>query len=167
LSSSNYTFHPATVSDLGQLYQWLTTPEVQAWWGEPDRELAIIKEDMQAPDMSMLIVRFNDRPFAFAQHYDLRSWPQPCFANLPHGTRAIDTFIGVPDMLNVGHGTAYVKLLAETLCADGAPLIAIDPDPNNLRARKAYKHAGFQEKREIQTVDGPAILMLYPGDPSN
>ena len=76
--------------------------------------------------MIMLIVSFEDRPFAYVQHYQTDAWPQPHFAHLPAGSRAIDAFVGEPDMLGKGHGSVFLQLLAAELKAEGAPVVAID-----------------------------------------
>jgi aminoglycoside 6'-N-acetyltransferase len=75
--------------------------------------------------------------------------------------RAIDSFIGPPSMIGRGHGAAYLSLLAERLCAEGAPLLAIDPAVENLRARRAYEGAGFRFEAPVATVAGLAALMIY------
>jgi aminoglycoside 6'-N-acetyltransferase len=111
--------------------------------------------------MTMRIVSLGGRPFAYAQDYDVRSWPQPHLAHLPSGSRAIDSFIGLPSMIGQGHGQAYLRLLANRLCAEGAPLVAIDPAEENLRAWRAYGKAGFRVDARVTTEAGPAVLMLY------
>lgn len=143
------------------LRRWLETPEVVAWWGDPDEQYALLDEDLGNPLMTMLIVEAGGRPFAYAQHYDVGSWPQAHFANLPEGSRAIDAFVGETDMLGVGHGGQFLRQLAEALIAGGAPQVAIDPDLENLRARRAYARAGFREIGVRETGEGPAVLMLF------
>ena len=64
-------------------------------------------------------------------------------------------------MIGRGHGQAYLRLLAEKLCAEGAPLVAIDPAIDNVRARRAYENAGFRVEATVATDAGPAVLMLY------
>ena len=49
-------------------------------------------------------------------------------------------------MIGRGHGAAYLRLIAERLCAEGAPLVTIDPIVDNLRARRAYAKAGFVDR---------------------
>src|SRR5262249_32139764 len=80
------------------------------------------------------IVSFAGSPFAYAQDYAVHVWPQPHFAHLPVGARAIDAFIGEPDMIGRGHGAAFLRILALRLIAEGAPLVAIDPDVDNTPA---------------------------------
>src|SRR4051812_22202341 len=99
-----YAFRAAAAADLPMLAQWLATPEVVRWWGDPGEQYALLAEDLANPLMTMLIISFEGQPFAYAQHYDVGSWPQAHFAGLPEGTRAIDAFVGVPEMIGHGHG---------------------------------------------------------------
>jgi aminoglycoside 6'-N-acetyltransferase len=158
---SAYSFRPATAKDLPDLRRWLNTPEVRRWWGDPSEQFELLRGDLNEPLMTMRIVSFNGRPFAYAQDYDVHSWPQSHLMQLPKGSRAIDSFIGWPSMIGRGHGQAYLRLLAEQLCADGAPLVAIDPAEGNLRAQRAYEKAGFRVEARVVTEAGPAVLMLY------
>jgi aminoglycoside 6'-N-acetyltransferase len=162
---SAYSFRPATMGDLARLRRWLHAPEVQRWWGEPRDEFELLRADLNEPRMTMRIVSFKERPFAYAQDYDVHAWPQPHLAHLPQGARAIDSFIGWPSMIGRGHGQAYLRLLAERLCAEGAPLVAIDPAEDNVRARRAYEKAGFRPAGSAATEAGPAVLMVYEPDP--
>jgi aminoglycoside 6'-N-acetyltransferase len=143
------------------LEQWLRTTEVVRWWGDPPEQAALLREDLDEPRMVMRIVSLAGRPFAYAQDYDVHAWPQPHFAHLPAGTRAIDSFIGESDMIGQGHGSSYLRLLAQRLRAEGAPVVAIDPGMENLRARRAYAKAGFRGETVVETGAGPAVLMLF------
>jgi hypothetical protein len=80
----------------------------------------LLREDLEELCMVMRIVSFEGRPFAYAQDYAVHVWPQPYFARLPPGSRAIDSFIGEPDMIGGGHGSTYLKLLAERLRTEGS-----------------------------------------------
>jgi aminoglycoside 6'-N-acetyltransferase len=113
--------------------------------------------------MAMEIVSFERRPFAYCQHYDVHAWPQPHFAALPFGSRAIDAFVGDAEMIGRGHGPAYLKMLASRLRKEGAPAVAIDPAVENRRARRAYEKAGFRIEAFVETGEGPAVLMIYAG----
>lgn len=159
--STPYSFRPAGTADLPRLRRWLRAPEVARWWGDPKQQFALLRADLGEPRMTMRIVSFRDRPFAYAQHYEVHAWPQAHLAHFPQGTRAIDSFIGRPSMIGRGHGAAYLRLLAERLCDEGAPLVAIDPHADNLRARRAYAKAGFVGERPVATEAGPAVLMIY------
>jgi aminoglycoside 6'-N-acetyltransferase len=158
-----YVLRPVCADDLPMLRRWLESPEPSRWWGDPDFELALIEEDLTNPLMRMRIVSLDGRPFGYVQDHDIGAWPQDHLARLPKGTRAVDTFIGEPDMIGQGHGSAYMRLIARQLIAEGAPCVLVDPDPDNLRARRAYAGAGFGQDRLVQTPDGMAVLMVFKG----
>src|ERR1700753_2349869 len=122
-----YVFRQCVKEDLAMLAIWLRTPEVVHWWGNPEEQTRLLEEDLEEPGMTMRIVSFHGTPFAYAQYYEVHTWPQPHFESLPRGSRAIDAFIGEPDMVGKGHGSAFLRLLAEQLIDEGAPLGGIDP----------------------------------------
>jgi aminoglycoside 6'-N-acetyltransferase len=156
-----YRFRPFTTADLSMAVEWLRTPEVVRWWGDPPEQLALLTEDLGEPLMRQWIVEYADQPFAYAQSYEAHSWRQAHLAHLPKGTQVIDAFIGVPAMLGLGHGSGFLNALAKQLLAEGASGVAIDPDSTNLRARRAYVRAGFVETAIVDTVAGPVALMSF------
>jgi len=160
-STEGYRFRPAARDDLPMLRRWLETPEVRRWWGDPDEQEALLRDDLDDSRMTMLIVSLDGRPFAYVQHCRVHGWPQPHLAHLPAEARAIDPLIGEPDMLGGGHGPKFLRLLAEQLKRDGAPMVVIDPDVDNHRARRAYAKAGFVGDDVVETDEGPAILMVH------
>jgi aminoglycoside 6'-N-acetyltransferase len=145
------------------LRNWLMTPEVVRWWGNPAEQYAILEEDLGNPLMVMRIVAFDAQPFAYLQDYAVDVWPQPHFADLPEGARGIDAFIGMPEMIGQGHGAAFLRQRAAQLIAAGASCVVIDPDAANLRARRAYAKAGFIGERVVETEAGPVAVMLFGG----
>ena len=145
--AADYVFHPMTRGDLALVRRWLETPEVMRWWGQPDEQYALVSGDLDHPDMDQFIVAIDDHPFAYVQCYGL-------------GTRAIDQFIGEPDMIGQGHGSGFIRQFADTLLASRLPRIVTDPDPDNARAIRAYAKAGFQNDRLVDTPDGLALLMV-------
>lgn len=163
VKEKRYVFRHASSADLPMLGRWLRKPEVRQWWGDPDHELGLLTEDLSNPNMTMLVISYEDRPFGYLQHYNVRAWPMAYFAHLPEGARAIDMFIGEMDMLNGGHGSALLRQVAQDLHEADIPAIVIDPDPDNKRAVKAYEKAGFVIDRPIETEEGPALLMVFKG----
>ncbi len=165
MTAKPYQFEPVTAADMPLLRRWLQEPEVRKWWGEPDHEIRLIKEDLAKDRVVSCLVHYDGRPFAYAQHYSVHTWPQDHIAHLPEGSRAVDTFIGDPAMIGAGHGSAYLRQLAEELIAAGAPVVAIDPGLDNVRAQRAYGKAGFTRIDRFETSDGPVVLMLFtPAD---
>lgn len=160
--AGSYAFRPMTRADLPMVRRWLHTPAARRWWGEPVREETLLREDLDEPAMTMLIVSHDGEAFAYAQHYAVHTWPSPQFAHLPRGARAIDLFIGKPGMIGRGHGTALVRQLALHLKGRGVPTVAIDPDITNHRARAAYARAGFSREAIVAgAAKRPAVVMLF------
>ena len=155
-----YQFRPVRVEDLPMVRRWLETAEVREWWGDPDTQFALVREDLSHPAMDQFIVAAGDRPFAYLQCYNPNAWPDNGFGDLPAGARGIDQFIGEPDMIGCGHGSAMIKNFTGELLRAGTPRVVTDPAPENRRAIKAYEKAGFEKSGLVQTPDGPALLMM-------
>ena len=135
-----YRFRPVTPDDLDMLRSWRREPHVAAWWSEEDDE-----NDYRAdPRVDMRIVEADGRPFAFMQDYDVHGWAGHHFGHLPAGSRGTDQLIGDPAMLGRGHGTAFIAQRMAQLFAAGAPVLAVDPHPDNARAIAAYRKVGFR-----------------------
>ena len=135
----DYGFRPALRGDLRMLAGWLGDPRVARWWPDADRQLALVAEDLDNPAMAQLVVLREGVPVAYAQHYPVHEWPAPHFAGLPPDAVAIDVF-SAPE--GFGHGGAWLRALGDLLLRQ-APVLVIDPDPENTRAIRAYEKAGF------------------------
>lgn len=159
--ASRYAFRPVETDDLGLLAEWLRVPAVVEWWGDPLEQAALLRADLDDFRMEMRIVAYDGRPFAYIQDYDVHAWPQPHLSALPPRSRGVDLFVGAPAMIGCGHGGALLRLRAQQLVAAGAPLVVTDPDPRNLRARRAYRRAGFRGETNVETADGAIVLMIF------
>ena len=159
-ANGDYGFRPMTAADMPMARRWLETPEVQRWWGDADGQVSLLEEDLEDPRMSMWIVSHEGRPFAYIQDYDPRSWDMHHLGDLLPGSRGIDQFIGEPDMLGRGHGSALIRAHVERLFAAGAPAVGTDPDPENARAIRAYEKAGFIRLREAVDTEGQRVLLM-------
>jgi aminoglycoside 6'-N-acetyltransferase len=157
-----YGFRPFTGADLPLVACWLKTPEVIRWWGDPERELAVLAQDLDEPSMRQWIVEYHGRrPFAYVQAYHARAWPQVHLKHLRADTQMLDAFIGEPDMLGRGHGSAFMRKFAQMLIDEGAPAVAIDPDAANQRARRAFARAGFEGDKIVNAAQGPVVVMVF------
>ena len=156
--AARYAFRPVDRDDLPLLRRWRSYPHVIQWWGPPDVEDP--EELLGCADVAMWMVERGGAPFAYAQDYDPHAWPGHPFAHLPAGSRGIDQYIGDPDMLDRGHGSAFVAAHCARLFAAGAAAIGTDPHPDNLRAIRSYQKAGFTIMTDpIDTLWGRAVLM--------
>jgi aminoglycoside 6'-N-acetyltransferase len=155
-----YQFRPMSVQDLPLVRRWLGAPHVAQWWRDPDVQFALVSGDLDDPAMDQFIASRRDCPFAYLQCYDPKAWPEGGLGEHPAGTRGIDQFIGEPDMINRGHGSALIRDFVDDLLKAGTPCVVTDPDPANSRAVRAYEKAGFEKIRLVDTPDGSALLMV-------
>jgi aminoglycoside 6'-N-acetyltransferase len=155
-----YHFIPMTARDLLLVRRWLEAPHVAEWWGEPDEQFRLVSGDLDEPAMDQFIVTSDDRAFAYLQCYNPAVWPEGGLGSHPLGSRGIDQFIGEPDMIGRGHGSAFIRDFADGLLARDTPRVVTDPDPANSRAVRAYEKAGFRKDRLVDTPDGRALLMV-------
>jgi aminoglycoside 6'-N-acetyltransferase len=160
MTTGAYEFHPMTAADLPLVLHWLKQPHVVQWWGDTHEQFELVSGDLKVEAMEQFIVALDDRPFAYIQCYDPRVWPDNGLGEHPQGTRGIDQFIGEPDMVDCGHGSAFVRAFIERVLADGAPRVITDPDPENPRAIRAYEKAGFEKAGLVDTPEGTALLMV-------
>jgi aminoglycoside 6'-N-acetyltransferase len=158
--SAAYEFRPMTASDLPLVQRWLRAPHVTEWWGAPDEQFRLVRGDLDEPAMDQYIVATGGRPFGYIQCYDPDAWLLHPFGDQPAGTRGIDQFIGEADMVERGHGSAFIRAFVEHVLQAGAPRVLTDPDPDNVRAVRAYHKAGFAPERLVDTPDGLALLMV-------
>jgi aminoglycoside 6'-N-acetyltransferase len=155
----DYVFRPMTTTDLPLLRHWLAQPHVRQWWGDPSEQDDLVSGDLNEPAMDQFIVSVGGSDFAYLQCYELSAWNSG-FGEHPEGTLGIDQFIGEPDMVERGHGSAFVRAFVDDCFRQGAPRVVTDPDPANARAVRAYQKAGFEKAGMVETPDGPALLMV-------
>ena len=148
-----------TAADLPLVLRWLQQPHVREWWGDTHEQFELVSGDLEVEAMDQYIVAIDDRLFGYIQCYDLSDWDSG-FGTHPAGTRGIDQFIGEPDMVDRGHGSAFIRAFVDNKLIAGAPRMVTDPDPANARAIRAYEKAGFARDRLVDTPDGIALLMV-------
>jgi aminoglycoside 6'-N-acetyltransferase len=156
----DYVFRPMTTSDLPLVRRWLAEPHVVQWWGNTLEQFELVSGDLEVEAMEQFVVAINDCPFGYLQCYDPEVWPENGLGDHPRGTRGIDQFIGEQDMVDRGHGSAFIRTFIDRLLAAGAPRVITDPDPANGRAIRAYEKAGFRRQHLVDTPDGTALLMV-------
>jgi aminoglycoside 6'-N-acetyltransferase len=158
-SASQYRFRPMSADDLPLVRRWLAMPHVVEWWGDANEQFDLVRGDLDEPAMDQFIVA-TEHPFAYLQCYDPAAWPEGGLGMHPKGTRGIDQFIGEAEMVNRGHGSAFIRAFTDGLLGAGTPRVVTDPDPRNARAIRAYEKAGFVKDNLVDTSDGIALLMV-------
>ncbi len=136
---------------------WQSAPHVGEWW---DSDEPYDAEDLNDPRVARWIVSFDNKPFAFMQDYTVHGWDDHHFAHLPKGSRGIDQYIGDPEMIGVGHGSAFIRARMIALFRQGAPVIATDPHPENARAIAVYRKLGFEPSGLPQDTRWGVILPM-------
>ena len=149
-----------TAADLAMMADWLATPALRQWWGDPAEQLALLTEDLDNPLMDQQIACLGGTPFGYVQSYSCAAGGAPQFADMPDDARAADTCIGVPEFLNKGHGAAMLRRYAQSLTTNVAPAVVIDPDPSNERAVRAYRRADFRDIAIRPGEDGDQGLAM-------
>lgn len=154
-----YGFRALTDDDLSMIAAWLAAPHAAAWWGNPETEIADIRESIDSESVEPLIVELDGQPIAYLQSYDPHLEEDHPYQDQPFGTLGIDLTIGPPELVGIGHGSAIARQFADELFAEGAPRVIIDPDPRNARAIRAYEKAGFRPIGERMSIYGHVLLM--------
>jgi len=135
-----------TSADFEMMTTWQSHPHVREWWASEEPGTV---EELVDPRVERWIVSNAGHPFAYIQDYTVHGWDNHHFFDLPTGSRGIDQFIAEEGMIGQGHGPAFISVHLKKLFLAGAPVVATDPDPENVRAIAAYKKSGFE-------VFGPA-----------
>jgi len=159
-------FRALAHDDLPMLHGWLARPHVAGWWGHPTT-LTELEDDYfsaaaRSSSTRAYIALLDGAPLGFIQSYvALGSGGGWWEDETDPGTHGIDQFLADGSRLGRGLGSAMVDAFARRLFADAAVTkIQTDPAPDNERAIRCYRRAGFVDRGEIATPDGPALLMV-------
>lgn len=139
---------------------------MRKWWGDDEQ---LTEKELAHPLVRRWLVSLNGRPFAYIQDYAVQGWDfEHYFQHLPKGSRGIDQYIGEPDMLARGHGSAFIAQHVEALFSAGVPVVATDPDPANTIAVAVYKKVGFRVFGDVIHSDwGPVLPMKMEAKGAN
>ncbi|MBK8250551.1 MAG: GNAT family N-acetyltransferase [Gemmatimonadetes bacterium] len=169
--SAEFDFVPVTAADLPLLLRWISQPHVAEWW-DCEPTLEEVREDFlpEPPDPGdcRYVVRHHGQPIGYIQSYIAVDTGGGWWTGFTDPTvRGIDQFIGEPDLVNRGLGTAMVRAFCKRLFSDPTvTAIQLDPDPTNARAIRCYEKAGFLPIGLVETPDGTAYLMRLPRPPA-
>lgn len=160
------SFRPLTPADLPLLHEWLQRPHVSEWWS-PTPTLAEVAADFlpltRAESAERgYIALLDGEPLGFIQSYGVMGsgggWWED---ERDPGARGVDQFLAHEAQLGQGLGAAMLLAFTEALFRDPAvSKVQVDPAPDNERAIRCYRRAGFLPQGIVQTPDGPALLMI-------
>ncbi len=145
---------------LPMLLAWLSEPHVRQWWGDPEVELGLIRDDCKSGEVDGFVFHVADEPVGYIQswipsQYDEEPWAK----DLSPDTQGVDIFIGRPERTGKGFAPLALRAFAARLFEKGAQRIVIDPDAGNRRAIRAYAKAGFVPFGEWIDESGRTLLM--------
>ncbi|WP_421980962.1 GNAT family N-acetyltransferase [Roseibium sp.] len=163
------SFRPVQEEDLALLAHWLEKPHWRKWWGDPQTELGYIEDMVQGRDTT--------RPFIFQKDGSDKGYIQvwfigdqqktdyaadyPWLSLLPEEAVGVDLSIGLQEDLSAGLGTEALRAFVRMLLEEGYGRILIDPDPQNERAVRCYRKAGFEVIPELVGKTDDCLLMEF------
>ena len=146
------------------LHEWRQRPHIRQWWKEPTT-IAELQHHLQPafeePSRRAYIAFLEGVPIGFIQSYVVMGSGEGWWEDeTDPGARGIDQFLANAEQLGQGFGSAMVRAFVEQLFKDpSVTTVQTDPSPENERAIRCYRRAGFVVLRKISTPDGPALLM--------
>jgi RimJ/RimL family protein N-acetyltransferase len=150
------SFRPLSVTDFPLLLTWLSHPHVKQWWNDGDDTLEKVAAHYgtQDPDVARFILvestAAGEREIGYFQYYIVSQ-----------AVIGIDQFIGEPDRINQGVGTAAIQLfLEQVMTTHKLKQVILDPHPDNQRAIRCYEKVGFVYDPTLRTEDGSSAYMM-------
>lgn len=165
--SAAIRFDPVTEIDYSLLRRRLATPHWREWWGELDVEFGYIVDMVDGRDGSHpFILSLDGLPVGYIQywHVGIHQTAEGAKDNLwlmelPAASIGIDLSIGEASLLSRGIGSTVLRAFVRRLRSEGYSSIIIDPDPQNVRAVRAYRKAGFVPVPHlVGRTDGAMIM---------
>lgn len=177
-SGATLRLRPATRHDLPVLRQWDREPHVMAATGNNEGEddpwdwedtLAMGAASPDHPFWWNFIAELAaplapPRPIGYIQVIDPAREPTRYWGAIAGpDARAIDIWIGPPDCLGQGHGTAMMHLAIAFCFADPTVThILIDPLATNTRAIRFYQSLGFQPQATHRFGEDTCQILRLP-----
>jgi len=149
--------------------RWISTDHVRPWWGDPAVELENVRAMVEGRDSTRpFCICLDGRPIGYIQVWYPDDWrdeetvaANPWVALLPAGCVGVDICIGEESLIGQGLGSTAVRLFSERLVSEGHDFIIIDPDPDNWRAVRAYRSAGYREVSGLVDPKGEVLLLKF------
>ncbi|MBN1858617.1 GNAT family N-acetyltransferase [Candidatus Bipolaricaulota bacterium] len=166
---SSISFAPLREADLPLLCRWLNNPLVFRWYGGRARTSA----ELYAKYLPRIrgdeptrgyIIASRETPIGYIQSYRIADHPDyAAQAALPDDLdpAGVDLFIGEDSFRHQGLGPKILKRFLEKELFASSPVTGcvVCPDPENKAAIRAYHKAGFASVKQIETTEGPELLM--------
>jgi aminoglycoside 6'-N-acetyltransferase len=150
-----FTFRRLTRDDFGILARWLATPHVNEWWAHEFTPEAIERDFGRAVDGDEpgedYLASLDGTPIGIVQYSHFVDYPEYLeemaeVYPVSDGAVSIDYFIGDPEHVGRGVGTAMIEAFVERVWAtdDVATHIVVPVNSTNERSWRALLRAGFR-----------------------
>lgn len=150
------SFRPLARADLADLVGWMHAPHAARWFTE-DLDLAAAERKYGpridgASPTRVHVALIGGRPAGFAQHYQLRDYPDHQAACGGIDAIGIDYLIGDPALTGCGLGPQLIWTYLQQVVFPAWPdtqQVAASPEIANRRSVRALEKAGFTRARVI------------------
>lgn len=163
INRNGFVFKAITVADFDLLYSWLNAPHIAAEWGGGTSKEGVERKytgKIQSSSEKAYIVYSEGLPLGYIQVYQAAEIGGDWWPDMTASIVGVDQFIGIPEKLDQGLGSSFLRAFTDYLLEQKETLHFItDPSPKNLRAIKAYEKAGFAKVGLIDTPEGEVMLM--------
>jgi len=169
---NDIAFRPLARSDFPLLARWLAEPHVARWWNHGTSPQAVDADFGPSVDgadpAEVFIVLLDGRPVGLLQRYlfcDNPGYQDELAALLPVPAPALsmDYFVGVPETLRRGVGSAMLRRAVAHCWRDhvSAPSVIVPVNAANRASWRTLERAGFARAAEgpltpDNPIDGPA-----------
>ncbi|MEJ0060072.1 MAG: GNAT family N-acetyltransferase [Terricaulis sp.] len=151
-AGASLALRAATLKDVALLERWARAPHViAATSDDPDADAAFGGADwaeeiaMQSDVFAYWVAELDGRPIGAMNVIDPHLEPTHYWGEIEPNLRALDIWIGEPDALGKGYGTAMMRSAIDACFAERkVTAIIIDPLASNTRAHAFYKRLGFR-----------------------
>jgi aminoglycoside 6'-N-acetyltransferase len=165
------SLRPATAADVPVLGEWARRPHViratsddpaaTSAWGDVDWADEVARRDELGADVwEILVAELDGRPIGMVAIVDPHREPSHYWGAIDPDLRALDIWIGEPDLLGQGHGTAMMQAAIGRGFADRSVTgIVIDPLASNTDAIRFYRRLGFADAGLRRFDDDECLVM--------
>ena len=153
------TFRPLRRADFPRVAAWLAEPLVARWWHHEtslaavERDFGPIVDGRDATDI--FFAALENWAFGLIQRYPIAAYPEyveelSAVCAVPLGALSIDYFIGDPQALRRGLGTAMIATLVRDSwpCYPDAHEVLVPVAAGNIASWRALEGAGFRRIAE-------------------
>lgn len=170
---------PAVAADVPLLTEWAHRPHViractddptatEAWQDADWADEVAKRERLGADVYEILIAELDGRPIGMIAVQDAHREPDHYWGDVDPGVRALDIWIGEPDLLGQGHGSDMMRqAIARCFAEPAATSIVIDPLASNTDAHRFYRRLGFVDVETRRFDGGDDCLVMRLDRPAD